>query len=83
MNKEGEKAMINEQDLLSIGFEYRTRFGNQFVRYRTGAYTLNYFDSRSNAFILFINEPPKITTVTFKINTLQQVINLIEILKNE
>lgn len=74
---------INEKDLLLIGFEYRTRFGNQFVRFRTDVYTLNYFDSKSNVFTLFINEPPEITTVTFKLNTLQQVINLIEILKNE
>jgi len=71
------------QDLLSIGFEYRTRFGNQFVRFRTGVYTLNYFDSRSNVFMLFVNEQPEIKVVRFKLNTLQQVINLIEILKNE
>lgn len=77
------KALIPQQDLLSIGFEYRTRFGHQFVRFRTGAYTLNYFDSRSNVFTLFINEPPEIKVVRFKLNTLQQVINLIEILKNE
>jgi len=75
--------MIPHQDLLSIGFEYRTRFGNQFVRFRTGVYTLNHFYSRSNVFTLFINEPPEIKVVRFKLNTLQQVINLIEILKNE
>lgn len=75
--------MIPKQDLLSIGFEYRTRFGHQFARFRTGAYTLNYFDSKYSVFLFFINEPPEITTVTFKLNTLQQVINLIEILKNE
>lgn len=75
--------MIPNQDLLSIGFEYRTRFGNQFVRYSTGVYTLNHFDSRYNVFVLFIHESEEITTVRFKLNTLQQVINLIEILKNE
>ena len=75
--------MIIEQDLLSIGFEYRTRFGNQFVRFRTGVYTLYYLCDNSNAFTLIINEPEEIKSVRFKLNTLQQVINLIEILKNE
>jgi hypothetical protein len=75
--------MINERELLSIKFEYRTRHGSQFVRYRTGIYTLNYFDSKSNVFTLFVNESEELKVVKFKLNTLQQVINLIEILNNE
>ena len=76
--------MIPQQDLLSIGFEYRTRFGNQFVRFRIKNYTLNYFDSNSNVFTLFYWDPPYDVKVTkYKLNTLQQVINLIEILDND